>query len=115
MNINKTTSELLVFDKCHYFSRFLKSTFKNINFVFVHNPFSFHEKSMEYPVILFILYSEDDLIDLFRVYTTGSTIVVCNHSVKMKQLLVGFTNIIVIDCLGIKYEIIENLEAILNK
>jgi hypothetical protein len=114
MNTNTKTEELLVFDKCHYFSRFLKTAFKNINFVCIHNTVILHEKSSEFPLILFILYSEDDLIDLFRVYATGSRLLVCNHSVKMKKLLTGFSNLTVIDCLGIKYEIVENLKVVLQ-
>jgi hypothetical protein len=94
--------KVLVFDNHRYFFRFLKYDFKKINFTIGEKQDVLFGIKGEYSTVIFVIYSEDDLVDLFRVYTNGINLLVCNHSMRMVDKLENIKNLAIVDCLEIK-------------
>lgn len=100
MEVNK----VLVFDNYRYFSRFLKYEFKNVKFVLGEKESILYgnEVSKEFCLVVFVFYSEEDLVNLLRVYSYGIRILVCNHNPKFENKFRNVKNIDVMECLDTK-------------
>lgn len=100
MDVNK----VLVFDNCRYFSRFLKYEFKDIKFVSGEKECILcgNEMSNEFCLVVFVFYSEEDLVNLLRVYSYGIRLLVCNHINKYEHKFKNVKNIDVMECLETK-------------
>ena len=97
-------NKVLVFDRCRFFSRFLKYEFKKISFTTctaeqVVLGISDNEK---FDLVVFVLYDEEDLICLFQLYLKGEKILVCNHSNIFFNNCNVMDNIEFLDCLTIR-------------
>lgn len=97
-------SKVLVFDDFHYFSRFLKYEFKDIKFITGNKKAIIYgnEINTELSLIVFVFYSEDDLIDLLRLYAHGIQLLICNHCPKFVNKFGNIKNIGVLNCLETK-------------
>lgn len=97
-------SRVMVFDTFHYFSRFLKYEFKNINFITgdKRDIFHGHKVDNDLSLIVFVFYSENDLIDLLRVYSYGVQLLVCNHCPQFFNKFGNIKNIEILECLETK-------------
>jgi len=97
-------NRVMVYDKFHYFSRFLKYEFKDINFVAGHKSDILygHEMTDDLSLVVFVFYSENDLIDLLRINSYGIPVLVCNHSPQFLNKFKNIQNIEVLECLDTK-------------
>ncbi|KIO54568.1 hypothetical protein [Flavobacterium hibernum] len=97
-------NKVMVYDKCHYFSRFLKYEFKDINFAAGHKTDILygHEMTNDLSLIVFVFYSEKELIDLLRVNSFGIPLLVCNHCPEYQHKFRNIHNIEVLECLDTK-------------
>ncbi|MBW1656728.1 MULTISPECIES: hypothetical protein [Flavobacterium] len=97
-------NRVMVYDKFHYFSRFLKYEFKDINFVAGHKADILygHEMTDDLSLVVFVFYSENDLIDLLRINSYGIPVLVCNHCPQFLNKFKNIQNIEVLECLDTK-------------
>ncbi|HEY1194861.1 hypothetical protein [Flavobacterium sp.] len=97
-------NKVMVYDKFHYFSRFLKYEFKDINFEVGHKTDVLygHEMTSNISLIVFVFYEENDLIDLLRVNSFGIPLLVCNHCPQFLNKFINIQNIEVLECLDTK-------------
>ena len=97
-------NKVMVYDKFHYFSRFLKYEFKDVNFAVGHKTDILygHEMTNNLLLIVFVFYSEDDLLDLLRVNSFGVPLLVCNHCPQFLNKFKNIQNIEVLECLDTK-------------
>lgn len=97
-------NRVMVYDKFHYFSRFLKYEFKDIKFATGHKADIFygHEMTNDLSLIVFVFYSEKELIDLLRVNSFGIPLLLCNHSPQFENKFRNIQNIEVLECLDTK-------------
>lgn len=97
-------NRVMVYDKFHYFSRFLKYEFKDINFVAGHKADILygHEMADDLSLVVFVFYSENDLIDLLRINSYGIPVLVCNHCPQFLNKFKNIQNIEVLECLDTK-------------
>ena len=94
------SNRVLVFDNRHYFSRFLKYEFKDVKFTVGEKESILYniEINKGFSLIVYVLYSEEDLIDLLRLYTYGVKLLVCNHSPKFVDKFRNIKNMGALDC-----------------
>ncbi|MFH6999706.1 hypothetical protein ACHRVZ_17415 [Flavobacterium sp. FlaQc-57] len=111
------SNKVLVFDNCHYFSRFLKYEFKDIKFTTGGKESLLYGSGMnkDFSLIIYVFYSEEDLIDLLRLYTYGVKLLVCNHSPKFVNKFINIKNIGVLDCLETKSGLRTDLRLYFNQ
>lgn len=116
MDVNK----VLVFDDFRYFSKFLKYEFKGIKFVNGDKRSIFYGDDIdkELSLVVFALYSEDDLINVLRLYSSGVQLLVCNHSPKFVNKISDIKNLDVLDCMdtkrGLKKDLHNYFEGTFN-
>lgn len=106
-------NKVMVYDKFHYFSRFLKYEFKDINFAAGHKADILygHEVTSDLSLIVFVFYSENDLIDLLRINSYGIPLLVCNHCPQFLNKFINIQNIEVLECLDTKRGFRSDLRA----
>lgn len=105
----------LVYDSQKCFSRFLKYEFKEYFEFDVYKNFkNFNDGLTEYCIILFVVYSYDELIDLLRIYKRGVPLIVSTFNEELKVKLADLEDIIVLDPSKIKSEMRADLRYFLN-
>lgn len=94
-------NKVLVFDNYHYFARFLKYEFKDIKFILGEKESILYGNEMinEFCLVVFVFYSEEDLVNLLRVYSYGIKLLVCNQNNKFENKFKNVRNIDVMECL----------------
>jgi hypothetical protein len=100
--------KILVYDKQHYFSKFLKLQFKNINFQKVKNEENFYDPT-KYMAIVFVLYSEPEVFDFLNVRINGKQVLVCTYNTKILNKMKKFNNITLVDTSKTKIEMIKEV------
>ncbi|MEZ0183159.1 hypothetical protein AB9T89_13015 [Flavobacterium oncorhynchi] len=110
-------NRVLVFDSYHYFSRFLKYEFKDIKFITGEKEAILYKNEVysDFSLIVFVFYSEENLLDLLRLYAYGVNILVCNHSPKFENKFRNIENIGVLDCFEPKKAYRSNLHLYFDK
>jgi len=110
-------NKVLVFDNHHYFSRFLKYEFKDIKFIVGEKESILYgtEINKSFSLIVYVFYSEEDLINLFRLYSYGIKLLVCNHSPKFVNKFRNIENMSVLDCLETKSGYRADLRVYFNQ
>lgn len=111
------SNKVLVFDNHHYFSRFLKYEFKEIKFTNGEKDSILYgsELNNSFSLIVYVLYSEEDLIDLIRLYAYGIKLLVCNHNPKFANKFINIKNMAVLDCLETKKGFRTDLRLYFNQ
>lgn len=105
----------LVFDSRRYFARFLKYEFKD-DFVFdSYKDFGHFDNRIEgYNVVVFMIYSDNEIIDMMRLYKRGVPLIVSSLSKEMKVKLEKINDVVLFDCTKIKSEMRQELEFCIN-
>ncbi len=109
------TKKHVVYDCRNYFSRFLKYEFrKSLNFDTFKEFESFENAVNNYSVIVFVIYSEDELIDFMRVYKRGIPLIVCTFNEKLFLTMRQIDEIYLLDTSKLKSEIIIEFKSYLK-
>lgn len=100
----------LVYDKQKYFSRLLKNKFQqHISFDAYQN-FNYLDKGLkDYSIIVFVLYSEDEMFDFMKVYRKGIPIIICTFSKERLIKLSRIDDILLLDSSKILPDIVSDL------
>lgn len=105
----------LVYDSQKCFSRFLKYEFRDeFTFDVYKNFKKFDDGLEEYSIILFVVYSELELVDLLRIYKRGVPLIVSTLNVDIKSKLEMIEDILIFDPTKIKSEMRTELKFYLN-
>lgn len=96
MSVNK----VLVFDNYHFFLRFLKYEFKELKFTVGERESILYDSEINkgFSLIVYVFYSEDDLIDLLKLYSCGVKLLVCNQSPRFVNKFSNIKNMGALDC-----------------
>lgn len=100
--------KMVVFDNQHYLFRFLKQEFTEFKIIKGKEEIILNGMSEEFSIVVFVIYSESDLIDLLRVYSNGVRIVVCCSVVKILNRLFGIHNLMIVDTSQLKFEMVKD-------
>jgi hypothetical protein len=107
--------QILVYDKQHYFSRFLKYEFnKKINFKKVKNNEDLNDIEKKFSTVVFVIYSESDLLDFVKVYGKEVQILVCTYNQEILGKMKNVSNIILLDTSKTKFEMVKELRNFFN-
>lgn len=105
----------LVYDSQKGFSRFLKYEFKKEYAFDVYKNFrNFNDEIDHYAIILFVVYSDKELIDLMRIYKKGVPLIVSTLNKEMKSKLEKMDDVLFFDPSKVKSEMRTELRFYLN-
>lgn len=116
MNSNNIKlKQILVFDKQHYFSRFLKYEFNELfYFKKFSNDEDLNDIKKKFLTIVFVIYSESDLLDFVKVYGSGVQILVCTYNKEVLDKMKNINDIILLDTSKTKFEMVKELRNFFN-
>lgn len=104
----------LICDKQKFFARFLKYKFsKKIDYE-VHSDLNFFTLTIDYYVIVFVIYSEEELFDLMKVYDKNIPLIVCTSNRYILATLRKTNGIMLLDISKIRSEITSELTFFFN-
>lgn len=105
----------LIYDSQNYFSRFLKYEFKDhFSFDVYKNFKNFDDVLDEYTFMLFVVYSDQELIDLLRIYKRGVPLIVSTLNQDIRSKLEKIEGILLFDQSKIKSEMRAELKFYIN-
>ncbi|PAM93559.1 hypothetical protein B4N84_17270 [Flavobacterium sp. IR1] len=106
---------VLVYDSQKGFSRFLKYEFKE-QFTFdVYTNFKqFDDEIEKYSIMLFVVYSDKEVLDLLRIYKRGIPLIVSTLNHEIKSKLENIKDILFFDPDKVKSEMRKELKFYLN-
>ncbi|MFV5697421.1 hypothetical protein ACM55H_03545 [Flavobacterium sp. ZT3R17] len=100
----------MVYDKQHYFARFLKYEFnKKFNFQKFKKDENLEDIEKKFSIVVFVVYSEADLFDFVEVYKMGVQILVCTYNKEILNKMKNVSNIILFDISTTKLEMVKEL------
>lgn len=101
----------LVFDNQNYISKLLKNKFhKQIPFD-PYKKFKYFDKSLkEYSIVVFVIYSQDEILNLMKVYNKKIPLIICSFNKQTLINLRKIDNIMLVDASKILPEIVEQLK-----
>jgi len=109
------TKKGVVYDSQNYFSRFLKYEFRDeLEFDSFRNFTTFENGLNDYSTIVFVIYSEEEIINLMRIFKNGIPLIVCTFNQKLLQKMRFIDGILLLDTSKIKSEIITELRLYLD-
>lgn len=104
----------LVYDNQKYFLRLLKYEFKDISFDSYSNFNYFNEILNNYSIIIFVIYSEEELFDFMKVYKKGVPLIMCTFSKERLIKLQSIDDLILLDTSKVRSEIVTELRHHFN-
>jgi hypothetical protein len=110
----------LIYGNQKCFSKYLKYKFQQVLSFDVCKKFrSLNVELNVYSVIVFVIYTEEDLLDFLKVYGKGIPLVVCTFNKRILEILNEMEDVFLLDTSKIRSEILNQLnsyfqEAILN-
>lgn len=115
MEVLNKTRKGLVYDNQKYFSRFLKYEFEQeFDFNVYRNFNYFDEKLSNYFVIIFVIYTEEELFDFLRVYEKGIPLIVCSFNKQILDKFNKMDDVSVLDTSSLRSELIIELRNFFN-
>lgn len=115
MEVLNKTRKGLVYDNQKYFSRFLKYEFEQeFDFNAYRNFNYFDEKLSNYSVIIFVIYSEEELFDFLRIYKKGIPMIVCSFNKQILEKFNKMEDVSVLDTSNLRSELIIELRNFFN-
>ena len=107
---------VLIYGNQKSFSKFLKSKFQNILMFDVCKNFKYlNEELNVYEAIVFVIYTEEDLLDFLKVYRKGIPLVVCSFNNRLINVFANLNDIFLIDTSSIRSEILNQLNRHFKK
>jgi hypothetical protein len=108
--INRTLEQILVYDKQHYFARFLKYEFnEKFDFQKFKKNENLNDIEKKFSMVVFVVYSEADLFDFVEVYKMGVQILVCTYNKEILNKMKNVSNIVLFDSSITKLEMVKEL------
>ena len=105
----------VVYDCRNYFSRFLKYEFRNTNNFESFKDFKIFENVISnYSAIIFVIYSEEELINFIRIYKKGIPLIVCTFNKKLLLTMSDMDEILLLDTSKLKAEVMIEFKSYLN-
>lgn len=101
----------IVFDNQNYFSKIVKNKFKEHIVFDMHKNFKNFDKNNNYSILIFVIYSEDDIYNLLKVNNLGIPIIICAFNKERLTKLRRLENIMLLDASKILPEIIVQLQS----
>jgi hypothetical protein len=115
MEILNKRKKGLVYDNQKYFSRFLKYEFEQeFDFNVCRNFDYFDVKLSDYSVIIFVIYSDEEIFDFIKVYKKGIPLIVCSFNKLILNKLKKMDEISVLDTSSLRSELIIELRNFFN-
>ena len=109
------TKKRVIYDSKIYFSRFIKHEFrKTLKFDSFKNYNSFENRIKNYSIIIFVIYSEEELADFMKIYKTGIPLIVCTFNKILLLKIQNIDGILVLNISKIKSEILTEMKSCLN-
>ncbi|TRX37602.1 hypothetical protein [Flavobacterium restrictum] len=106
----------LVCDNQKYFSRFLNYEFKDDFSFDVYRDFEHldHNDLNDYSVIIFVVYLEEELFDLMKVYKKEIPLIVCTFNKKILGQLQQVEDIFLVDSSKLRSQLITDMKYCFN-
>ncbi len=109
------TRKGLVIDNQNYFPRLLKNKFKEHISFDSHRNFKYLDKVLNhYSIIVFVIYSEDEIFDCMKVCNKGIPLIICTFNKERLIKLRRIENIMLLDSSRILPEIVTQLKSYFN-
>ena len=109
------TKKIVLYDSEKHFYRFLKYELSNTFEFDFFSDFKFFENAINnYSTIIFVVYSEKEIINLMSIFKKSIPIIVCTSSDKLLLKMKDFDKIILVNTSEIKSEIIAKMRLNLN-
>jgi hypothetical protein len=100
----------LIYGNQKCFSKFLKSKFQEIFLFDVYKNLGYLNNDLNvYSVIVFVIYTEEDLLDFLKVYGKGIPLVVCAFNKRIVEVLKDLKDVFLLDTSKIRSEILDQL------
>ncbi|MFW0739986.1 hypothetical protein [Flavobacterium sp. T12S277] len=105
----------LIYDSQKYFSRFLKHEFQEDYSFDAYCNFKYFDKVLDkYSVIVFVIYSEKELLDFLKVYRKEIPLIICSFNNGILSELGKIEEVLLLDTSKLKPEIINELKSYFN-
>ncbi|MFW0739975.1 hypothetical protein [Flavobacterium sp. T12S277] len=105
----------LIYDSQKYFSRFLKYEFKEDYSFDTYCNFKYFDKVLDkYSVIIFVIYSEEELLDFIKVYRKEIPLIICSFNNKILVELGKIDEVLLLDTSKLRAEIVTELKTYFN-
>ncbi|TDE48574.1 hypothetical protein [Flavobacterium sp. GT3P67] len=102
----------IVFDNQNYFSKIVKHKFKEYILFDTYNNFkNFDKKNNNYSILIFVIYSEDDVYNLLKVNNLEIPMIICAFNKERLMKLRRLENIMLLDASKLLPEIIVQLQS----
>lgn len=109
------TKKIGIYDSQKHFYRFLKYEFRNtFEFDFFGDFSCFENVINDYSTILFVVYSEEEIINLITIQIIGIPIIVCSYSENLLLKLKNIDEFILLNTSQIKSEVRAKIRLILD-
>jgi hypothetical protein len=103
--------QILVYDKQHYFFRFLKNQFEeNFEFKKITKLEKLKDLS-KYPIVVFVMYNEAELFDFMNMYIADIHVLVCTFNKNILHKIKITSNISLLDTSKTKIEMEKELRV----
>ena len=110
-----TTGKIVLYDCQKHFYRFLKYEFRKIfEFDFFRDFSCFENVINDYSTIIFVVYSEEEIINLITILKIGIPIIVCSSSENLLLKLKDIDEVLLLNTSEIKSEVIAKIRLNLN-
>jgi len=104
----------VVYDTQNYFSRFIKYEFRDVFEFDTFRKFSSFENVINnYSTIIFVIYSELEIVNILSIYRKGIPLIVCTFNEKLLLKMQHIDGILLLDTSKIKAEVTAELRSYL--
>ena len=109
------TKKHVIYDSQSYFSRFLKYEFrKTLHFDTFKNFNALENGINNHSVVLYVIYSELELVNFMRIYKKGIPLIVCTFNKNLLLTMRNIDGILLLDTSKVKAEVRVELKSYLN-
>lgn len=108
--------KVVVFDNQNYISKVLKNKFHEEISFDLYKKFKYFDKSLkEYSIAIFVIYSEDEILNLMKVYKKKIPLIICSFNKETLKNLRKIDNIMLLDASKILPEIVNQLKIYFSR
>lgn len=108
--------KVLVYGNQKCFSKYLICKFQDILILDVCKNFKDLKEELDvYSVIVLVIYTEEDLIDFFKIYRSGIPLIICSFNNRVLDFLTDLENLFLLDTSKIRSEILAELSCHFNE
>lgn len=105
----------VIFDQKKCFPRLLKNLLEdNFNFDCYKNVNSYSDLSVDYFLVLFVIHTESELLDIMKLFKKSRPIIVCSFSPSLLNSLENIEGLFLIDASGLRLEMLFDLKQLIQ-